>query len=143
MELESLAGHRAGRAIAVPIRRHGTEVWEVDPLPLLATLGARHRQGADRADLAADFHASIIAATVTLVVDNCERFNLRTVVLGGGVFQNARMATLLPDALEALGLRVLLARELSPNDGGISYGQAAIAAAQLSGDVAPSIPTGG
>jgi hydrogenase maturation protein HypF len=53
------------------------------------------------------------------------------VALGGGVFQNARFATQLPAALEALGLRVLLPLELGPNDGAISYGQAAIVSARL------------
>jgi len=50
-------------------------------------------------------------------------------VLSGGVFQNRllleRTASLLRDA----SLRVLIPRRLPPNDGGISYGQAAIAAA--------------
>jgi hydrogenase maturation protein HypF len=53
------------------------------------------------------------------------------VVLSGGVFQNRllleRTATQLSDA----GLRVLVPERLPPNDGGISFGQAAVAAARL------------
>ena len=50
-------------------------------------------------------------------------------MLSGGVFQNRllveRTAALLADA----GLRVLIPERLPPNDGGISYGQVAVAAA--------------
>jgi hydrogenase maturation factor HypF (carbamoyltransferase family) len=35
------------------------------------------------------------------------------------------------ERLEHLGLEVLLPRRLGPNDGAVSYGQAAVAAAQL------------
>jgi hydrogenase maturation protein HypF len=47
------------------------------------------------------------------------------------VFQNARLLSTLRSRLEARGLRVLVPRILSPNDGAISFGQAAIAAALL------------
>jgi hydrogenase maturation protein HypF len=47
------------------------------------------------------------------------------------VFQNARLLVTLARRLEALGLRVLVPRALSPNDGAVSYGQAAVAAARL------------
>lgn len=134
MALESLAGRRPGRALDMPVHADAGSTWTLDPLPLLIALGDQRRGGADPADLAADFHQTVIGATTRLVADNCERFNLRTVALGGGVFQNTRFATALPEALEALGIRVLTARLLSPNDGGVSYGQAAVAAARLARD---------
>ncbi|MGE5925786.1 MAG: carbamoyltransferase HypF [Gemmatimonadota bacterium] len=132
MELEALAGRRRGVARAIPIRETG-DIWQLDPVPLLGELGERRRSGADAADLAADFHASLVAAAVRLAVKGCERCGAATVALGGGVFQNARLATGIPDGLAALGLRVLLPRELGPNDGAVSFGQAAVAAAQLAG----------
>jgi hydrogenase maturation protein HypF len=55
------------------------------------------------------------------------------VALGGGCFQNARLLTSLTRALQDDGFEVLLPHRLSPNDGSISVGQAAIAAALLSG----------
>ena len=130
MQLEAAAGRHAGNALDLPLNVGG-EVWELDPLPLLEVLGARRREGADVRRLAADFHASVSAAAARLAAASCERCGMRTVALGGGVFQNARLATEIPAALEALGLRVLTPRQLGPNDGAISYGQAAIAAARL------------
>jgi hydrogenase maturation protein HypF len=53
------------------------------------------------------------------------------IALGGGCFQNARLLASLAARLEARGLRVLVPRQLSPNDGAVSYGQAAVAAAML------------
>ena len=54
------------------------------------------------------------------------------VALGGGSFQNARLLSGIRGRLERFGLRVLVPRRLGPNDGAISYGQAAVAAAILS-----------
>jgi hydrogenase maturation protein HypF len=133
MELESLAGRRAGRVLEMPLDTVG-DVWQLDPLPLLIALGERRRDGADAGQLAADFHASVIAAAARIAALACERTGIRTVALGGGVFQNARFAIELPASLEAAGLRVLLPRELGPNDGAVSYGQAAVVAARLAAD---------
>jgi hydrogenase maturation protein HypF len=58
--------------------------------------------------------------------------------LGGGVFQNVRLLATLTTALEAKGFRVLVPRLLSPNDGAVSYGQAAVAAARLASRSHPS-----
>ena len=65
-----------------------------------------------------------------------ERRGTETVVLSGGVFQNRRLLEQHPRSLRAEGLRVLTAERLPPNDGGIAYGQLAVAAARLAeGDV--------
>ena len=50
-------------------------------------------------------------------------------MLSGGVFQNRVLLGGTADRLERAGLRVLIPERLPPNDGGISYGQAAVAAA--------------
>ena len=55
---------------------------------------------------------------------------LDTVVLSGGVFQNRLLLEGTTERLAGAGLRVLVPERLPPNDGGISYGQAAVAAAR-------------
>jgi hydrogenase maturation protein HypF len=130
MELEALAGRRvAAEHLCEFIRQD--DGWILDPLPLLGTLGALRQRGDNQADLAADFHASIAWATTELVHRAVEATGLRTVALGGGVFQNARLLDSVEERLGRAGLRVLIPRRLSPNDGAISYGQAAVAAAML------------
>ncbi len=62
-----------------------------------------------------------------------ERHGVDVVVLSGGVFQNRRLLAATSKHLEKLRLRVLAPQRLPANDGGISYGQAAVAAARSAG----------
>ena len=133
MELESLAARRP--ASEYPCRLDEVDGCLVlDPLPLLAWLGARRQRGVNQADLAADFHASIAWSTAVMATRLARAAGVATVALGGGVFQNARLLESLQGRLETAGLRVLIPRRLSPNDGAISYGQAAVAAALLAAE---------
>jgi hydrogenase maturation protein HypF len=59
-----------------------------------------------------------------------ERSGLGTVALSGGVFQNLLLLGQVVDLLEAAGFRVLTHARIPPNDGGISLGQAVVAAAR-------------
>jgi hydrogenase maturation protein HypF len=131
MELESLAGRRVASEIRVGLERTNGGAWVIDPLHLLAVLGSRRQRGDDVGDLAADFHASIAWATAEVVRHLTEDTGISTVALGGGTFQNARLLTSLIGRLEGFGLTVLRPKRLGPNDGAVSYGQAAVAAARL------------
>lgn len=135
MELEALAGRRGAAELEFPIEEeaHG---FVLDPLPLLAELGAGLRARKSVPDLAADFHASVARTTALAARRACAAHGLDTVVLAGGVFQNARLLGSVARRLTAFGLRVLLPRQLGPNDGAVSYGQAAVAAARLAGEPA-------
>ncbi len=131
MELEALAGCLPATPLPFPIVEDEGGVYLLDPLPLLIALGSLRAHGHDIAVLAARFHESVAHATLALVSRVAQATSLTTVALGGGVFQNARLLTRTHELLEEAGLQVLLPRQLSPNDGAISYGQAAVAAAVL------------
>jgi hydrogenase maturation protein HypF len=73
----------------------------------------------------------VVAATVAVIRRVCEERGIGVVAVGGGTFQNARLVTTVASEVEAAGLRVLVPRALPPNDGAISYGQAAVAAARV------------
>jgi hydrogenase maturation protein HypF len=78
-----------------------------------------------RTEIAAAFHETIAAAAA----DACaEAGEPQTVVLSGGSFQNLRLLASIRRHLERGGFRVLTHRLVPPNDAGISYGQAAVAA---------------
>lgn len=136
MELEALAGNRPGRELPWTVYHGDDGSWILDPLPLLIELGQRRCRGEHVADLAADLHESIAGATAELTRRAAQLTGVSLVALGGGVFQNARLLAVLQERLERLGLVVLVPRRLGPNDGAVSYGQAAIAAAQLAGHAA-------
>jgi hydrogenase maturation protein HypF len=84
--------------------------------------------------VAARLHATVADATVRACLQVAQARGLDTVVLSGGVFQNRRLLEGASMALHLSGLRVLVPERLPVNDGGIAYGQAAVAASRLSGD---------
>jgi hydrogenase maturation protein HypF len=53
------------------------------------------------------------------------------VCLSGGVFGNEWLLAEIPRRLSAVGLTVLYHRRIPAGDGGISFGQAAVAAARI------------
>ena len=70
-------------------------------------------------------------AAATLAANVAARYELKTVVLTGGVFQNVVLTDVVERALTDRGLEVLTHGAIPANDGGISIGQAAIAAARI------------
>jgi hydrogenase maturation protein HypF len=105
--------------------------------PLPATLDPRETilavtrdvvAGVPVAAVAARFHNGLARATARACAEAAERAGVDVVVLSGGVFQNGLLLERTSAALAAKRLRVLVAERLPPNDGGISYGQAAVAA---------------
>ena len=129
-ELESLAGILVAEPFPLPVtERDGRLV--LDPLPLLAALGDARQLGFDVRVLAARFHESVVRACADVAKSVAGATGIGVVALGGGSFQNARLLSGIRHRLEEAGLRVLVPRLLGPNDGAISYGQAAIGAALL------------
>ncbi len=100
----------------------------LDPAPLVCAVLADLDAGLDRARLAAGFHEAFGRATVALAARVAAAHDLDTVVLTGGVFQNARLTDIVDSGLRSEGFNVLMHSVIPPNDGGISVGQAAIAA---------------
>jgi hydrogenase maturation protein HypF len=82
-------------------------------------------RGRPRAEIAARFHETLAAGAARACAEAGEP---RTVVLSGGTFQNLRLLDSTRRRLEERRFRVLSHRLVPPNDGGISYGQAAVAA---------------
>jgi hydrogenase maturation protein HypF len=110
------------------------------PLPWSSgRLDARETVRAILADLAlcvpvatvsARFHNGLAGATATACRGAAAGHGTETVVLSGGVFQNRLLLERTAELLTRSGLRVLVPERLPPNDGGISFGQAAVAAAR-------------
>ena len=132
IELEALA--RTVERSAAP-RYDGTVVLtdhggvtQLDPAPLVARLRAERDAGTPLALIAAGFHEAVGRAVAGLAADLAARRSLTTIVLTGGVFQNARLTEVVTGELAGTGLEVLLHANVPCGDGGISVGQAAVAA---------------
>ena len=102
---------------------------ELDPAPLVARVLAERDRGISPAVVAAGFHRSLGRAVAELAVRLATAHGLGTVALSGGVFQNALLTRLVAGDVRRAGLEALVHRRVPPNDGGISVGQAAVAAA--------------
>jgi hydrogenase maturation protein HypF len=97
----------------------------LDARPTIRAIARDLRNGVRVAVVAARFHNALADATARACADQTE-----TVILSGGVFQNRRLLESSAERLTAAGVRVLTPERLPPNDGGIAYGQAAVAAAR-------------
>ena len=131
IELERLArtARRTGRVLPYTVAE-GARLT-VDVLPALYALadGAEALTVEERAGRALDFHVTMAAVVAEVLGILSVRTGLRTVALAGGVFQNA---LLLEELLPRIGgYHVLLPHRVPPNDGGIAYGQAAVALARM------------
>lgn len=82
--------------------------------------------------IATRFHEGVARGTADACAEAAGRLGLDTVVLSGGVWQNVRLLERTSALLAGAGLRPLVPERLPPNDGGLSYGQAASAAARPS-----------
>ncbi len=83
--------------------------------------------------LGARFHNALADVVAGVCGRQRDAHGLSTVALSGGVFQNALLVERCLERLEAAGFTVLTHRQVPPNDGGLSLGQAAVAAARLTG----------
>ena len=120
MELEA-------RVRRVRIDRAGWTIDKgvVDLRPLLERLAAPGLNVVDGAEL---FHGTFAAAMVDLVTRAARAHGLSAVALSGGCFLNRVLTTEMRAAFLAAGIQPLIARAVPPNDGGLSLGQAWIAA---------------
>jgi hydrogenase maturation protein HypF len=113
------AGISAGSG---PVRVCGADLVRAAAEDLLA--------GTSPAVVAARFHGGVAEAIVGVCGLLRERTGLATVALSGGVFQNRLLLGRAVDLLTAAGFGVLTHQRVPPNDGGISLGQAVVAAAR-------------
>ncbi len=143
IDLEIAAGDRAAAPLPYALERDGG-LLVYDPRPTLAALLAGRAAGRPVGALAAAFHETIAEMTRELCADAATSTGIRTVCLSGGVFQNRRLATTLLRRLAGDGFEVFINRRVPVNDGGISYGQAAIAAATMAAETAADsgVPAG-
>lgn len=133
IELEALAE-------AAPEERgaYGFEILEGEPLtlgwaPLWRGLLDDLAAAVPSARIAARFHNGVIAAVVETAGRLAAGRGVESLVLSGGVFQNRILLAGVTAGLEARGFRVLSPRDLPANDGGLSLGQACVAAARWLG----------
>ncbi|MGB6024848.1 MAG: carbamoyltransferase HypF, partial [Candidatus Sulfotelmatobacter sp.] len=101
---------------------------ELDFRPLLLAVAQDRIRGHDVREIARSFQRGIAQGLRDAVNEISGRHELDTVVLSGGVFQNELLLEDLKSLLANETLNVWTNHAVPPNDGGISLGQAALAA---------------
>ena len=133
MALEFAADESVTDAYSMPIGgRPGRAEDDTSPLvldwaPLVRAILADLRAGLPVGMMAARFHNTLVEAIVSVA----ERIGERRVALSGGCFQNRLLVERAAHRLRTAGFEVLLHCQVPPNDGCISLGQIAVAAAAL------------
>jgi hydrogenase maturation protein HypF len=130
VELEMVADPEEEGFYQVPLNLE-EETLILDTPALFRWVVEDYFSGAGVDKIAARFHNSL----VRLLAGACDAVRARTglslAALSGGVFQNALMLMKLRRSLEEMGFEVLMHTQVPPNDGGLSLGQVAVAAARL------------
>jgi hydrogenase maturation protein HypF len=101
---------------------------ELDFRPLLEYVIRDRVRGRSTREIARAFQRGIAEGLATAIGTICDEQGIHTVVLSGGVFQNELLLEDLKPLLEAGKFQIWTNHIVPPNDGGISLGQAALAA---------------
>jgi hydrogenase maturation protein HypF len=129
MRLEALARTAIGAADPIAVT-HGGRPLVLDSTGLVAALVERRRAGRGAAELAAVFHESLAAGVAAACATVAEASAVTRVALSGGVFQNTLLLQRTSALLRQHSLEVYVNRDVPANDGGVSLGQAFVAASR-------------
>ncbi|HXH56632.1 Sua5/YciO/YrdC/YwlC family protein, partial [Iamia sp.] len=133
IELEALARRvdrdDAPRWVDVVTIDRSAALPQIDPRGLVEQVVDALVRGTAPEVVAAGIHEALGSAAAALAAEITAHHGLDTVALTGGVYQNARLTEVVEGALLDAGLTVLVHQRIPANDGGISIGQAAVAAA--------------
>jgi hydrogenase maturation protein HypF len=129
IELEMAASADVCERYAMPVLTDRAP-WVIDARELVRAVVHDLEAGRPVAAVAACAHNALAWAAARAAIAAAEGNGIGTVVLSGGVFQNVLLLERTAHELADAGIRVLVPEHLPPNDGGLSYGQAVVAASR-------------
>jgi len=103
------------------------DIFELDWQPIVESVIEDSRRQVDPGIIAGRFHNALVEALVAVA----QRIGETRVALTGGCFQNRLLTERAIRRLRESGLDVLIHHQVPANDGGISLGQVAVAAARF------------
>lgn len=104
--------------------------FQIDPAPMWIEMLTDLMRQVPKSIISQRFHSGLATSFAEVASTLAIANKIDTVVLSGGVFSNKRLLVELERKLEEFGLNVLTHSALPSNDGGLSYGQALIAASR-------------
>lgn len=131
MELETLATDTSGESYPFDLVPDKEKPYEVDLSPMIHVMVADLLAGRSIKKIAASFHQTMIDIFTFMAEKMRTKTGLNRVVLSGGCFQNKILLKGTIDKLIFHGFDVYCHSQVPANDGGISLGQAVIAASLI------------
>jgi hydrogenase maturation protein HypF len=136
MTLEAAASEGAVEPYPYEIIEQG-ELLVLSVRPMIRSLCKDRRAGVSVGLIASRFHETIAALLAEAAGRAARVVGVSKVALSGGCFANRRLLTRVVELLEAQGMTTLWHRQVPSGDGGLSLGQAYVAAWQLACASAP------
>ena len=103
----------------------------LDVAPVIRAIVEDLQRGVPIPQIAGRFHRTVAELLAMACEQARTETGLHVVALSGGVFQNRLLLEQLTAGLRDQGFQVYFNRRVPPNDGGLSLGQAAVAAARM------------
>ena len=130
MELEMAAANGDGQPYPYDLTT-AANGYQINPAPIIRGVVADLQQKVAPALISARFHTTLVQLFTQLCIRLRRETDLTRVALSGGVFQNDRLFSGFIESLTREGFTVYTHEKVPANDGGISLGQAVIAAANI------------
>jgi hydrogenase maturation protein HypF len=128
IELEAaIAGNGEGTGYPFELRADGSG-WTIDTRPLFVALVNDLKCGLPAGVISRRFHEGVVDVLARAAKLIHARTGVNTICLSGGSFQNVFLLETLTRRLELEGLKVFTHSEVPCGDGGLSLGQALVAA---------------
>ena len=105
--------------------------WIIGTRPLFVSLLNDLGNNLPAAAISRRFHNGLVEGFVQLATLLCNQTTLRRVCLSGGTFHNLYLSQRLETRLSDVGFEVFVQKEVPSGDGGLSLGQALVAAATM------------
>lgn len=128
LELEMAMGTHTGQSYDYEWQRR-EDSYHIAVDPIIRNVVRDVESGLHVSEISSRFHMTLVRLFSELCTVLRKETGLDRVVLSGGVFQNAALFTGLKNALEEKAFQVFTHSLVPCNDGGISLGQAIVAAA--------------
>ncbi|MDD5327044.1 MAG: carbamoyltransferase HypF [Phycisphaerae bacterium] len=132
--LEAIAKDNIEEHYNFKLIKKANEPLQLDLHKMIKQIIAEIQERIDEGIISAKFHNTVAAALLEMAKAARESSGLKLVALSGGVFCNRYLANCLIKLLKKNKFFVLFNQEFPSNDGGISIGQAAIAARTVTRD---------
>jgi hydrogenase maturation protein HypF len=131
MELEAISGRPSQEDVYSEVLPLEVSKGAIDFRPLIRHIVADIGNGNSIANIGARFHATLAEMFISRAILIRRESGIIRVALSGGVYQNQLFFEYMVKRLREKGFETLTHRQVPTNDGGLAFGQLAVAHAQL------------